>query len=500
MRCPDLLRRAVVLTGAFYLGLYAIVALLRVGYPFELEWMEGAVVDHVARVLEGQPLYVAPSVDFVPFIYTPFYYYVSAAVAGVTGLGFVPLRLVSFAASLACFGLIFLLARRESSGSRLAGFIAGALFAATYRSSGAWFDVARVDSLFLALVLAGLFLLRARVTAAGFGAAGVCFALAFLTKQTGLAIALPMMVYALVADRRLGLLFIGTVAAVIGAATLALHSAHGGWYLYYTMELATGHGLDKSVALSFWTKDILAPLAIACCLGLLYLLHLWSRRRRRDLSFAAAATAGMVGAAFVSRLHEGGYDNVVMPAHAMIAVLFGAGFHHTMQLIETRWSEQRQRMTGYVYAVCLLQFAVLLYNPLSRLPSAADERAGWALVEQLAARPGEVWTSHHGYLGRMAGRKTHAHEMAVTDVLRGGDGRGVAGALAADIDRALRTGRFGAVLVDRPWFEQVMMTAYEPEGTPVFDDADAFWPVTGLLTRPERLYVPRRRDGLPSDR
>ena len=225
---------------------------------------------------------------------------------------------------------------------------------------------------------------------------------------------------------------------------------------------------------------------------LLYLLFLWSQRRPHDLSFCAAATIGMVGAAFVSRLHAGGYDNVVMPAHAMIAVFFGVGVDQALQLIETRWPEERQRMTGYVYAVCVLQFAVLLHNPLSRLPTAADEAAGWGLVATIAQQSGEVLTTHHGYLTRMAGKRAHAHEMAVTDVLRSEQSGPARAALAADIDRALRAGRFAAILVDRPCFEQAMADAYELADAEVFEDADVFWPVTGLATRPERLYLPRR--------
>ena len=61
---------------------------LRARYPFELEWMEGGVLDHVRVVLSGQPLYRAPSVEFTPFIYTPFYYAVCAALARVFGVGF----------------------------------------------------------------------------------------------------------------------------------------------------------------------------------------------------------------------------------------------------------------------------------------------------------------------------------------------------------------------------------------------------------------------------
>src|SRR5512138_451567 len=74
------------------------VALQRLGYPLELEWMGGGVIDHVRIVLSGQPLYRAPSVDFTPFIYTPLYYYLVAAVSQLVGTGLVAARVTSFAA------------------------------------------------------------------------------------------------------------------------------------------------------------------------------------------------------------------------------------------------------------------------------------------------------------------------------------------------------------------------------------------------------------------
>ena len=36
---------------------------------FDLEWLEGASVQQVSRILSGQRLYVRPSIHFVPFIY-----------------------------------------------------------------------------------------------------------------------------------------------------------------------------------------------------------------------------------------------------------------------------------------------------------------------------------------------------------------------------------------------------------------------------------------------
>ena len=84
------------------IAVYLYVALRQLGYPYELEWMEGGSVEIVGRVLHGQALYVAPSLHYVPYTYPPLYFWVSALVAKMTGLSFLPLRLVSFVSSLGC--------------------------------------------------------------------------------------------------------------------------------------------------------------------------------------------------------------------------------------------------------------------------------------------------------------------------------------------------------------------------------------------------------------
>ena len=67
MRQVVVVLRAVMVAGsAGYLVLYAVLAALRVRYPFDLEWLEGAMVDHVRTILEGRPLYPEPSLDVHP--------------------------------------------------------------------------------------------------------------------------------------------------------------------------------------------------------------------------------------------------------------------------------------------------------------------------------------------------------------------------------------------------------------------------------------------------
>src|SRR6266513_2662125 len=78
---------------------FAVVAVRRATYPYQIEWLEGGAVEHVRRILQGRALYPAPSVDFVAYPYPPLYFLLSAGVALFTGVGYLPLRIVSIAGS-----------------------------------------------------------------------------------------------------------------------------------------------------------------------------------------------------------------------------------------------------------------------------------------------------------------------------------------------------------------------------------------------------------------
>ena len=120
----------VALVAGLFIVMYAVVALLRLRYPYELEWIEGGMVNHVAQIRAGHSLYGPPSVGFTPDIYTPLYYVVAAGVTFLAGIGFFSLRLVSLLASFALLGALAKLAHRETD-SRAAALVAAGLFAAT---------------------------------------------------------------------------------------------------------------------------------------------------------------------------------------------------------------------------------------------------------------------------------------------------------------------------------------------------------------------------------
>ena len=66
-----LLRLALALVSLGVLGIFGWMVAHRLPYPYDLEWMESGMLCHALRLLNGQPIYAPPSVDFIPHLYTP---------------------------------------------------------------------------------------------------------------------------------------------------------------------------------------------------------------------------------------------------------------------------------------------------------------------------------------------------------------------------------------------------------------------------------------------
>jgi len=491
-RLIKLFRFALLALGILFVVVYVVVALWRMGYPFELEWIEGSGVDHVQRILDGRHLYVKPSIEFTPFLYTPLYFYLSAAVAKLIGIGFVPLRLVSFAASVGSFAIIYSLVKRET-GNWYSALLAVGVFAATFRISGAWFDIARPDMLFVFFALAAIYTIRFVDSWWGYILAGVFISLSFLTKQTALIIALPMALYCVIANWRRAIFFVGTAAIIIAGSTWLLDRISGGWYRFYVFEVPSEHYILKARYIFFWIDDLLHPLPIVCAVAVLYLiLRIFSPARREGFFYLLMAS-GMIGAAWSGRLHSGGYLNTLLPAYGFIPILFGVAFHHVSRYLQERPADGRAQASELglflVYFVCTAQMAGLLYNPVRQIPTKADISAGWQLVKMMEGIEGEVYLPAHGFLPTYAGKKPYAHVTAIHDLLRGKD-TAAKELMLEGLRDAVCHKRFRAIFIDKDEFIVDISKDYRMAGR-VFNDNRAFWPVTGLEIRPEFLFVPK---------
>jgi len=481
--------------AVYFLGAFVYVAISRMGYPFALEWLEGGSYAQVHRVLTGLPLYARPSMEYVAMIYPPLYYYAGAVIARAVGFGFLPLRLISFAASLGALALIFLIVKGRG-GNTLAAALGSGLFAATYHLSGTWYDIARVDMLAVFLVLLAIWLLRLR----GWWwhvSAGIVFALACLTKQIHLISLACLIVYLGLFERRKLLTFMLPCVAALSVIFLGLDGQYEGWIGFFVLKLALGSGeyvtfepgmfLDS--AMEFWLNSILLALPIVALSILVFIIAgLREARDRAGLYFYLACAAGMVGTSWAV-VQVGGYRNDLVPAYAAVALLFGIALQCLVSMLP------RGSLRGSaLLAACALQFALLWYPIGPQLPSDEDLTAGRSLVAQVRAQSGDVYVPFHPELALMGGKKPFASWSPMFQLegnYGGGDIRAT-GRVKTEFARAMQRRQFTMIILDQEsnWIWGDPEKYYTRGERPVFADEDVFWPVTGWQTRPEFLLLP----------
>jgi 4-amino-4-deoxy-L-arabinose transferase-like glycosyltransferase len=490
----QLLDYALFASAVAYLVIYLWMAAQRLRYPFELEWIEGGMVDQVLRLIHGQSLYVAPGITDVPFLYPPLYFYLSAAASLIFGGGLFPLRLVSFTASLISFTVIFLIVREETRNGRIAILSTG-LFAAAFRVTGAWLDIARVDSLFLAFWLLFIYFVRGRKTLGYAMLTGLLAAMAYLTKQTALIACLPVLAYLFWCNWKYALYCLSAAAVTIGVTTLVLNHTSAGWYGYYVFGLLSQQTEWLPLEfVTFWKDDLLMHIPIA---SLLTIFLLSARRKQERLSQMQwlAILLGALAGTFITRVKIGGYDNVLLPSYAVISILFGLGLNELLRTIRQLQDDLRGKVEGLVQVACLIQLVILAYNPFAQLPTKADLEAGQQLVSMLSKVKGEVFLPDHGYIPTLAGKKTYAHESAIWDVLRGDQHTNGKQLLAAKLKDAIRQQYFDEIILDSDldlnWCCVEIDQTYTRVGE-VFEDQTSFYTVTGDRKRPTNIYIANR--------
>jgi len=222
--------------------MYFATALPRIFYPYDLDFIEDSMLMQSLRFAEGRAVFTAPNVEFAPHVYMPLYSWLGGVLLRIFGVGHTPLRALSFAATLTTAALIFFIAHRESGARWLAAVCAG-LYLGGYRLNGFWYELARVDSLFVALSMIGLTLgLYGRDSTARMLISAIVLALAFFTKQTALAFGACVAVYLWITIRRRSGLFLGAWIGLIGIGIAILNAATDGWFFYHTFIVA---GADR---------------------------------------------------------------------------------------------------------------------------------------------------------------------------------------------------------------------------------------------------------------
>ena len=243
-RALVLARGVVVGLAGLWVAVLAVVFALRVGFPLELEWMEGGSLQQAWRMQRGLPIYGPPSPDFVPFLYTPLYPALLAALGKILPLGLALARSISVLSVAATGAGLWRLVRYEGKSTTHAAAAVG-LFYSGYVFGFRWLDVARGDALFLALLVWGLALLREsegdRRRAV---LAGVLIALAFWTKQTAAIFVLASGVVGLLIAPRQVWLYAATIALLCGGGVLVGQALTDDWLWVWIYETHQTHAFN----------------------------------------------------------------------------------------------------------------------------------------------------------------------------------------------------------------------------------------------------------------
>ena len=146
-------------------------------------------------------IYAPPSLDFIPYLYTPLYPALLALLSKLLPFGYLLGRGLSIAAFVGALALLVVVAARQGGPAfatggwspgrdrwlglpTAVGVAAAGLVAASFAFTGSFYDLVRADSLLLLLEAAAL---TAALLGGGLpsaAVAGLLIALAFFTKQT----------------------------------------------------------------------------------------------------------------------------------------------------------------------------------------------------------------------------------------------------------------------------------------------------------------------------
>jgi hypothetical protein len=478
---------------------YLVIAVQRVLYPFDLDLVEEGMVMQALRVAGRQPVFLPPNAEFVPQVYMPLYTWLGGLVLRLTGPSYLPLRLLSLIATLGTAAVIFFVARREA-GDRWLAVTCASLYLAGYRIVGGWYDLARVDSLFVALAVAGVALaIYHHRSTWGLAGAAVLMCLSFLTKQQGLAIAAVVGLYLVLAASGRAWRYAAVFGVPSAAAVLALQGSSDGWFGVYTFGIAFASPLEPQRLARTIALELGGDMAVlSLCLVLLWVVSL-ARYGRAVLvrqpwllfitAFVLIAAAG--------RTSVGGARNQLIPAYAVLCLSPALLWREV-----AAWRRRSRRATTLLAVGLLLQAVLAMVGPAARFtgheparryrPSAAMRAAGERFISWLSTQEGDPLVMMHPFYSVVAGKAPHVHIQGLWHARwRGRD------PLPRDLESRIRQRVYPVIVSDDSDHfetEPALLSLIEAHYSPSQELAERDAPATlsGIVVRPRRVFTPRQ--------
>lgn len=395
-------------------GLFLGLALRRIPYPLELDYIEGVMMDHVVRLASGRPIYVAPTLDFITLAYMPGFATLSAALARVFGPEFWVPRVVSASAMLGIAALAIAVLRAETR--RWTFAIAGAgVLLMSYGITGAHYDVGRPDSLMLLLSLGGLAVLRFTTGTRGALVAAALLTAGFFTKQHAVWFGIAGLAHLALNDRRRLPAFAAALLLGCAGGYALLTLWLGPWFPFFTWEVPTRWSQVSPLRILNYVGGGLlgshALLVLPALLSLALAPRPWAGRE------GVWAWAGLAGIAtgFMATLDPDAFRHVMNPTVVAFSVLGPLSLWRLARALGGR--DERGALAVAQLVLCL-QFIPLVYPVRAHLPHPGAARARAELRQVLGSHDGPVLMLYHGFYAWDAGKGTALQQITLDDVIR----------------------------------------------------------------------------------
>jgi hypothetical protein len=460
----------------------------RVGYPFDLEWMEGGMLLHAERVRDGLPVYALPSPEYIPYIYPPLYAWVVGVLGRIFGVSYALGRWVTFLGTSTAALLLVVGLRREGVRWGL-GFAGAALFLTCYDDGGAFFDLVRTDGLLVAL-LAGALLACRSATPWGLRIGGLLLTAAFATKHNAAIMGIPVAAalwWEYGWKRAARFAAWSVIPALIFVVVLQI-TTHG-LFLTYIVGVPATHPLVAERLFPKAEKELFVgfPWFNGAALGaavLLLLLGLRTPRAARAGRLSFSARYWLLNLVFGSvmcilmRGHHGGFVNVLIPGWWLVAFCSSLALGRLVERFP------RVPIALLTAALVVWQTWAGRWDPKRYVPDAEDLEAGQKVLEVIASYPGDVLMPQSPYYPVMVGKKpsfaliglwdiTHEHSPFARE--------------ARSVNRAIAHQRYSAIILSSPKFPYGLDRTYKKTRT-INLPGRAFFTKTGWRARPRYVY------------
>lgn len=297
---------------------YAIKVVVRIGEPGPIGWMEPQFLRSALEAAAGRFLYPAPTLHYIGTIYTPGADYLNAAVIGMFGVEYPPLRIAAFSLFVGVLVVLSIWIYRATRDPFWAA-IGVILQLSLCTPVDNWFTRLNIDAHYLLFGSIGIALLffGARHRQAVIVAA-VCLGLAFICKPQGFFWAVAGFIGLFAHDRRRALEYALVCGGLSALVAFALLIGSDGWFWrsVITVALETPDKVRIRWAASLLSFSWLSSAALVAVLPLVAVAA-W-RRRNSQMTLLLVWTLAVLLQSYTSFARLGGG-----PKHLHVIALVG---------------------------------------------------------------------------------------------------------------------------------------------------------------------------------